>query len=156
MTPLSHRKGTLWEGGIRVPGIVRWPGRLPAEQVSEQPVITMDFTASILAAVGTKPPADRTLDGMNVLPILSGEQPAAERTFCWRIDRADRKQHAIRQGDWKYLRDGGLELLFNLAEDPGERHDLAYAQPDRLAQMRKLLSGWNQEMDREKPQFSVK
>ena len=156
MEPLAHRKGTLWEGGIRVPGIVRWPGRVPAEQESDQPVITMDFTASILAATGTKPSPNRPLDGIDVLPILAGEQSLVDRAFFWRIDRADRKQQAVRVGNWKYLRDGGIELLFDLSQDAGERHDLAFAQPERLNQLRQLLLEWGQEMDREKPPFSVK
>ncbi len=141
MGPLAQSKGTLWEGGVRVPGIVCWPRRLPAGQTDSQPVITMDFTASILAATGAQAPE---LDGRDVLPMLAGEAPPAERTFFWRIERKERSQRAARQGHWKYLRDGQQELLFDLSTDVGEKRDLAASKPDRVAAMRRLQAEWEQ------------
>jgi len=79
--PLFHSKGSVWEGGIHVPCILRWPGKLPAGQVSSQAAITMDLTASILAAAGTSAPETAPMDGINLMPILAGEQPVQERTF---------------------------------------------------------------------------
>jgi arylsulfatase A-like enzyme len=122
--PLFHHKATVWEGGIRVPCILRWPGRVPAGKVWAQPGISMDLTATILAACKVTPPKSRSLDGIDLLPLLGGEK-IVPRTFYWRIDRNDRKQRAVRDGDWKYVRDGGIELLFNLSADPGERKDVA-------------------------------
>jgi arylsulfatase A-like enzyme len=156
MAPLFHRKGSLWEGGIRVPYILRWPGRLPRDRTADQPVISMDLTASILAAAGARPPVGRTLDGMDVLPILAGEMAPAERTFFWRVDRKERQQKAVRKGRFKYVLDGESELLFDVAADPGERNDLAYDQPAPVAELRALLKAWEAEIAKEKPRFVVK
>lgn len=154
--PLFHHKATLWEGGIRVPCILRWPGTIPAGAVSNQPAITMDLTATILAACEVKPPEGRALDGVNLLPVLTGKADMPVRAFFWRIDRADRKQKAVRMGNWKYVRDGAIEMLFDLSRDVGERKDLGYQNPEKLADLRKLLADWEAEMAREKPAFQVK
>jgi arylsulfatase A-like enzyme len=156
MAPLFHRKGSLWEGGIRVPYILRWPGRLPRDRTADQPVISMDLTASILAAAGARPPVGRPLDGMDVLPILAGEMAPAERTFFWRVDRKERQQKALRKGRFKYVLDGESELLFDVAADPGERNDLAYDQPAPVGELRALLKAWEAEIAKEKPRFVVK
>jgi arylsulfatase A-like enzyme len=145
--PLFHRKDTLWEGGIRVPAIVRWPGRVPAKKVSPQVGITMDLTASILAATNTPPPADPPLEGINLLPILEGRSPAVERTLFWRIASADRSQRAVRQGDWKLLVDGDDVLVFNLAKDLGEKNDLAKERQDIAKKLRPLIAAWERDVD---------
>lgn len=159
--PLFHHKATVWEGGIRVPCILRWPGNLPAGVVSKQVGITMDLTSTILAAAGAQPPEGRRLDGINLLPILAGKQPEAERTLCWRIDRADRKQAAVRHGKWKYVADGqhkvvSLELLFDLENDPGERFNLGYQHPDVMAKMRQRLVDWEADVARDQPTLVIK
>jgi arylsulfatase A-like enzyme len=146
-TPLFHHKGTLWEGGIRVPCLLRWPGRLPARKVSRQVSLTMDLTATILAATGTPAPAERALDGIDLLPVLTGKAAPVERTLFWRIDRPDRRQRAVRRGRWKYVRDGGIDLLFDLERDVGERQSLAHLEPARLAELRALLGPWEADMD---------
>jgi arylsulfatase A-like enzyme len=153
--PCFHHKATLWEGGIRVPCILRWPGRVPAGKVSAQPSISMDLTATALAACKVSPPKGRTLDGVDLLPLLEGDR-MAERTFFWRITRSDRNQRAVRHGNWKYVRDGGIEMLFDLGADPGERKDVAYHHPDRLKQLRAKLAEWEKEMAKHKPAHVVK
>jgi arylsulfatase A-like enzyme len=153
--PLFHRKATVWEGGIRVPCILRWPGKVAADAVSEQPAISMDLTATILAAAGVKPAKDRPLDGIDLLPVLK-EGKMVERTFYWRIDRDDRKQKAVRHGDWKYVRDGGIELLFDLAKDQGERKDVSYRHPEVVKLLRAKLAAWEKEMAKHKPEHVVK
>src|SRR5262249_41000276 len=86
--PLFHRKGTLWEGGIRVPLILRWPGELPAGATSAQVAVTLDLTATILAATRSPVPADYRPDGIDLLPILRATTPARERLLFWRVERA--------------------------------------------------------------------
>lgn len=145
--PFFHHKATLWEGGIRVPGLLRWPGHLPAKKVSQQVAITMDFTATILAATGTKPA--RALDGINLLPILQGKQPVQERTLFWRIiTRPDRQMKAVRQGNWKYVRDGEIDMLFDLQRDPRERRDLSYQNQQRVRDMQRSLDEWEKQFPR--------
>jgi arylsulfatase A-like enzyme len=150
--PLFHRKSTLWEGGIRVPAIMRWPARLPAGAVSKQVGITMDLTASILAAAGVAPPASYKAEGMNLIPLLA-EGGVVERTLFWRLQTAGRYQRAVRRGRWKYLRDGGsraggaYEFLFDLDADVGERQDLTATHAAMLAEFRKALATWEADVD---------
>jgi arylsulfatase A-like enzyme len=153
--PFFHHKATLWEGGIRVPCILRWKDHVRAGKVSAQAGISMDLTVTILAACGVKPPAGRKLDGIDLLPHLQGER-TRERTFFWRITRPDRNQKAVRQGHWKYVRDSGYEMLFDLSADPGERKTLAYQRPEKVAELRQKLADWEKEMAKEKPAFVVK
>jgi arylsulfatase A-like enzyme len=153
--PFFHHKATVWEGGIRVPCILRWPGKVPARKVSAQPSISMDLTATVLAACKVRPPKGRTLDGIDLTGLL-GKDRVVERTFFWRIDRDGRKQKAVRSGDWKYVSDGDIELLFDLSADPGERKDVAYHHPDKVKLLRSKLGEWEKEMARHKPAHVVK
>src|SRR5687768_9858694 len=109
--PLYHRKDTLWEGGIRVPLIMKWPGRIPAGRTESQVGITMDLTATVLAAGGVTAPAEARLEGINLLPIVQSRAPRVERTLFFRIT-GTRQQRAVRQGEWKLLLDAGDLLLF--------------------------------------------
>ena len=149
--PFFHRKATLWEGGIRVPLILRWPARLPAGKTSEQAAITMDLSASILAAGGVSLPSDFHPDGINLLPSLAGEKPLVERQLFWRLVRSERQQKAVRSGDWKLLVDGGQYLLFDLKSDPGERSDLAAQHPDAVKRLKGLLADWEKDVDQSLP-----
>ena len=146
--PLFHHKATVWEGGIRVPCLMRWPKQLPKGKVASQMAITMDLHATFLAAAGITTPAPKPLDGINLLPLLVSDAKPTERTFFWRIDRSNRKQRAIRQGPWKYINDGNtMDLLFNLQEDIGERTDLGYQHPEILEDLKSKLKAWEAEMD---------
>ena len=147
--PLFHRKWTVWEGGIRVPAIFRWPGRLPAGEVSLQVGVTMDLTASILAATGTPVPAGLALDGVDLLPILTGRLAVTERTLFWRQVYVNRRQRAVRRGDWKLMLDGEAAMVFNLRTDVGERNDLARERQDVAQRLRPLLDAWEEDVDAE-------
>jgi arylsulfatase A len=145
--PLFHHKATLWEGGIRVPCLMRWPSKLPKGKTTAQMGITMDLHATFLAAAGAPQIKGAPLDGIDLLPLLAGPDPR-ERTFYWRIDRSNRKQRAIRQGNWKYLNDGNtMDLLFDLSADIGERVNLGYRHPEILTTLKQALKTWEAEMD---------
>jgi arylsulfatase A-like enzyme len=145
--PLFHRKGSVWEGGIRVPALVRWPGHIPAGRVSHQVGATMDLTASILAVAGVAS-AGATLDGMNLLPILEGRTPEVERTLFWRVSGV-RQQQAVRSGRWKLVVDQARPLLFDLATDIGERTDVIRQHADVATRLQAALSAWQADVDAE-------
>lgn len=155
-SPLFHHKQTLWEGGIRVPCLMRWPAKLPAGKVVSQAAITMDLTATFLAAAGAKVSPARSLDGINLLPILTGALPPVERTLGWRIQHLGRHQKALRHGDWKFIEDAGVGQLFNLAQDIGERRDLSIQQPQKLAELKRRLTDWEADLAKGEPAFLVK
>src|SRR5688572_27133880 len=145
--PLFHRKATLWEGGIRVPGIVSWPGRIPAGAVSEQVGITMDLTASVLSAAQVKVPAGARHEGMDLLPVLEGRALPVERTLFWRTAAAGQRQTAVRRGAWKLMNDGNHVMLFDVVHDPGEQHDLANERQDIARLLHPLIAGWETGLD---------
>jgi arylsulfatase A-like enzyme len=147
--PLAKGKGGLWEGGIRVPCIVRWPGKLPHGKVSSQVGITMDWSATILKLAAAKPPKDRPLEGMDLLPILAGDRPKKRTLFWRRVGPNFVETHrAVRDGNWKFIDEpNGRQYLYNLAKDVGERINLSTNQPARVARMRRLLEKWESEVD---------
>ena len=147
--PLFNQKFTNWEGGIRVPMIVRWPGQIRAGSVSHQVGITMDLTRSILAAGRATLPEDLELDGVDILSILAGRSPSQERTLYWRIAIPQRRQGAIRSGDWKLVLDGGTPMLFNLKNDVGERENLAGRETAIVQRLFGLYRAWDAEVTAE-------
>ena len=153
--PYFHRKDTLWEGGIRVPAILRWPGVLPPAATSNQVAMTMDLTATILKAAGADI-RNAKLEGIDLLPLLAGRTVRVERTLFWRVAMKDRQQRAVRRGNWKLLLDGGLQMLFDVAQDPGERDDRAAAHPDIVAKLKPLIEAWEKDVDAEAATLSKK
>ena len=146
--PLFHRKTTIWEGGIRVPLIMKWPARIPAARTTPQAGFMFDLTTTILAAAGAKMPAEARFEGINLLPVVTGQGPVVERTLFFRVTGA-RAQRAVRQGDWKLLLDGGGVFLYNLRTDIGERNDLAKERPDLARRLRPLILEWEKDVDSE-------
>jgi arylsulfatase A-like enzyme len=149
MGGLEGKKLQLWEGGIRVPAFVRWPGVVPAGRTTPQVATTLDWTATMLAVGGVATGPE--LDGMDLLPHLRGNAGLTERTVFWRSTRWG-VQHAVRQGDWKYLRfntrhpeatrpDIG-ELLFDVGRDPAEKENVAGSHPEILERLRRLYAEW--------------
>jgi arylsulfatase A-like enzyme len=145
-TPFSGIKGSTFEGGIRVPCVVRWPGVLPEKTATDQVAITMDLSASIARAAGAKPPKDRPFDGIDVLERLEKRLPLPERALFWRARRGERTWWAVREGSLKYVarRDGErkAEYLFDLTDDPGEKNNLLARRGDNAARLKQLLAEW--------------
>jgi len=153
-SPFSGYKGNLFEGGIRVPCIVKWPGVLARGAVSEQPCMTMDFSCSIVRAAGTDPPAGRAFDGMDILQAVASNRPVQKRTLFWRARRGERTRKAVRDGSLKYIRlqDGEdvKEYLFDLERDPAEKNNLLKTQPENLRKLKTLLKNWEQKVKHER------
>jgi arylsulfatase A-like enzyme len=139
----------VWEGGIRVPALIRWPGHIPAGSVSDQVGITMDLTASLLTVAGAKLPASAKLEGINLFPILEGRAPEVERTLFWRSTSYTFQQRAVRSGDWKLVVDGSHEFVYDIRRDISERNDLANRRQDVAQRLRALLDAWEKDVDAE-------
>lgn len=137
--PLRGVKGQLLEGGIRVPFLAQWKGHLPASAVYENPVIALDILPTALGAAGAAVPAGAGLDGVNLLPYLTGEaQGRPHETLFWRQG----EHWAVRSGDWKLVRTGrGLEL-YDLGQDVGEVKNLAAAEPAKVKELQAMYKEW--------------
>ena len=140
--PFSGEKFDLREGGTRVPAIARWPGVIPANATTDQPAITMDWTATILAVAGAAPDPRYPLDGESLLPTLRGERALHERAFFWRT----RTRGAARIGKWKYLQNAEGEHLFDVGVDFGEKAELKTKLPDVFASVKSRYDAWAAEM----------
>jgi arylsulfatase A-like enzyme len=154
-TPATHNspyragKGFVYEGGLRVPLLVRWPGRVEPGSLSKTPVISTDWVPTWLEVAGVK--AREPLDGVSLVPLLTGGT-LADRNLYWHFphysNQGGRPAGAIRSGDWKLIEhyEDGRTELFNLARDPGENTDLSSQEPDRAADLRGQLAGWRHEI----------
>ncbi|MBK7869868.1 MAG: sulfatase-like hydrolase/transferase [Saprospiraceae bacterium] len=145
--PFSGQKWDLLEGGLRVPAIVYWKGIVPEGKITDQAAITMDWTATILAAAQTQADSRYPLDGENLMPVITGERNIYDRSFFWRM----RDQEAVRFGKWKYykkqekLKDCTQEHehLFDLSFDEREQSDFKDEQPNTLHQLKEAYHKWN-------------
>ncbi len=140
--PFTGVKGELLEGGIRVPLFVQWPDRIRSGAQSTQVIASMDFLPTFLGMIGA--PQIEGFDGMDLSPQIIGSKPAVERTLYWRFKANE--QAAVRSGDWKYLKLGNQESLFNVAEDPRERAQLKDLHPETFAALKQKFASWNAEM----------
>jgi arylsulfatase A-like enzyme len=140
--PFTGQKMDLHEGGVRVPAIVKWPGTTTAGKVSDQPVITMDWTATMIAAAWAKPDAKYPLDGEDLTSLLNLKRPSFDRNFFWRTSR----QGSMRSGRWKYIREGKNEFLFDLSADEREQADFAKPRADKLTELRSQFVKWESQM----------
>ena len=148
--PLRAGKGWLYEGGVREPLIVRWPGHIQPGAVLATPVTSPDFFPTLLAAAGVPLPAELPADGVNLLPLLTAGRPLAERALFWHYPHYGNQGGApgssIRRGDWKLIAwfEGNRLELFNLAEDPSELTNLADREPARTRALHADLVAWRQ------------
>ncbi len=139
--PFSGMKSELLEGGLRIPAIVRWPGRVAAGSVSEQVMISMDWMPTLLAAAGTQMESAYPPDGENLLPTLISRPAPHPRKLYWRYKAGT--QRAIRDGDWKYLRIAGNEFLFDVVKDQRERANYKDREKDVIARLKADWDAWN-------------
>jgi len=149
MGPLSGAKSTTLEGGIRVPLIMRWPGRIKPGTTSSQVSATFDLTRSILNLAGAKVPAEQ-LDGFDLVNHITAGRKDFSRTLFWRGKRGERTWSAVRSGDLKYVRkvEGETsEWLFNLAGDIAEKNDLSSSRPGDLKRLKNLLADWEKDVE---------
>ncbi len=143
-TPLRGGKHQDYEGGIRVPFLVCWPAQLkPGE--TQMPVISLDMLPTALAAAGIEAPADKPLDGKNLLPLLRGEVAPQQRHLFWSAG-SEEGWWAVRSGDWKLVGEKGRVGLFDLSKDVSEKTDLAGQLPEKVAELTRLHDGWLAEM----------
>lgn len=174
--PLRDKKGSLWEGGIRVPGLLRWPGHTKPASVSDEPICGVDFLPTVCAITGLEPPRDRTLDGASILPTLSDGVLKRTTPLYWHFNRAaGEPKVAMRVGDWKILasldkppaargndlteqeernfKEAKLDKfrLYNLSDDIAETRDLAQQEPAKLAELKTLLERKYLEVRAESP-----
>jgi arylsulfatase A-like enzyme len=146
--PCRGVKGDLLEGGIRVPFLVQWKGRIPAGKVDDRAVISLDILPTALAAAGAE--TKTQLDGVNLLPYLTTQrEDDPHETLCWRFRfppaRPALHRWAIRQGEWKLVKNDGEALgLYHLRHDIGEKRNLATAEPQRVAAMKAAYDAWNE------------
>ena len=144
--PLRGYKGQMYEGGVRVPFIVQWRGKLPAGKVYDYPVSTLDVHATAIAAAEQKILSDWKLDGVNLLPFLKGKnKKRPHETLYWRVGA----KFAIRHGDWKLLleRDEPEPQLYNLAADISETKNLAEEKREKTKQLQDLFDHWSSQME---------
>jgi arylsulfatase A-like enzyme len=151
--PLRGGKGWLYEGGIREPFLIRWPGVTQAGAVCETPVTSVDFYPTMLEMASLPPPAAQRLDGRSLAPLLRGQAAELDRdAIFWHYPHYSNQGGfpggAVRMGDWKLLEryEDGRVHLYNLREDVGEQTDLAAEQPERVGKMRSRLHGWYEEV----------
>lgn len=155
--PLRSGKGYPYEGGIREPLIVRWPGKVAAGSESDAPAISCDILPTLCEATGVAAPSDRPIDGVSLLPILEGKVRLAKRDLFWHFPHyrvPDVNPHGIiRSGDWKlitYYEDGSTEL-YNLAVDLSETTDLAAKHPEKVAELSLRFQDWLTEVGAKMP-----
>ena len=156
--PLRSGKGWLYEGGIRVPLIVRVPGITKAGEVCQQPVLSTDFLPTMLELAGIDRLSDVAPDGDSIVPELQGQKSQATRPLVWHYPHYHGSEWtpgaAIRVGDWKLIEfyEFGEAELYNFATDPGEQKNLAVQEPDRLDDLRQQLRQWQENLHARMPQ----
>ena len=144
--PFAGVKATQLEGGLRVPGIIAWPGKLDAGTTYDKPLITLDLLPTFVKAAGGDPSAIKGLDGVDMIPFLQGVKThRPHQTLHWKMET----RGAIREGDWKMIRypDRAVEL-FDIVQDPAEQNNLAASNPEKVNELYKKMFAWELELQR--------
>jgi len=139
----------MWEGGVRVPLIVRWPGRVKPGAVTGEFAASLELFPTFLAAAGARPPAGVKLDGYNLLPLCEGRGKSERKEMFWR--RTYTNDAGARVGNWKWVSHGGDEALYDLAADIGESRDLSRDRPEMLRMVKERYAAWWKEMEASEP-----
>jgi uncharacterized sulfatase len=153
--PLRAEKGTLYEGGVREPLIVRWPGVIKSKTTCSVPVTSVDFYPTFLDILGVKGDSNHPLDGKSILPLLKRSGKFRRDAIFWHYPHYhhSRPAGAIRQGDWKlieFYEDDRVEL-YNLKDDIGEKNDLAKRMPKKAAELRSKFAAWRKSVGAKMP-----
>ena len=145
--PLRGNKSTLWEGGLRVPFVARWPATIPADRVSDEVLTTLELLPTLAAAAGTEPAKNIPLDGFDMLPVLAGKSASPRKEMFWEF----RGEKAARVGNYKWIEAENHRGLFDLASDLGEKNDLTDKQPTVAADIASKWATWRKQMDDAEP-----
>lgn len=145
--PLRGAKSTMWEGGLRVPFLMKWPGKVPAGKVTDEFLTSLEILPTLLAATGTPAPEGLKLDGFDLLPVLRGEKPSARTEMFWQR----RSDVAARVGPWKWVQSAKGQGLFDLSTDLGEERDLSTERPEVLERVKGRFAAWQAEMEASEP-----
>jgi arylsulfatase A-like enzyme len=155
--PLRAGKGWLYEGGIREPMIIKWPGVIKPQSTCSEPVISTDFYPTILEMAGLPLKPKQHIDGVSLVPLLKGEEKLNREAIFWHYphygNQGGSPGGAVRAGDYKlieFYEDNRAEL-YNLKTDIGEKKNLAENMPDKAAKMRKMLQNWRKGVDAKMP-----
>jgi arylsulfatase A-like enzyme len=134
--PFRGGKGAVYEGGIRTPGVVSWPGKLPPS-ICAAPLSVTDWMPTLCALAGATPKLDLKWDGRDILPVLSGRSTSPGSRVLY--NKGPRQASAVSDGEWKLIVTGTSAELYNLAEDSGEKNDLAAKHPEWVRKLRAHL-----------------
>ncbi len=146
-SPLSGGKATMWEGGLRVPCIMKWPGRIKDKQVINNFISSLEIFPTLLSVAGLEKPDSLFLDGFNILPLLTGDKNLERKEMYWDL----REDFAVRVGDLKWIKSKRVNGLFDLSDDIGEKNDLTKTEINDLKMIKDKFQKWQTEMHESEP-----
>jgi arylsulfatase A-like enzyme len=151
-SPLSGGKATMWEGGLRVPCIISWPGKIKEGQVIHYFMSSLEIFPTIMSAAGIEKPDSLILDGFNMLPLLTGEKSPERKEMYWEL----RGDYAVRIGDLKWIKSRRANGLFDLSKDIGEKTDISEREINSVSLLNEKFYSWKEEMNNSEPRGPFK